>query len=160
MDNYCWTDGKGKHHFVYAKTLEEEAAELAARKALEERQRVEELQAQENTSFTVEPPSGAYADSSELRNEIIEYSKTYEMSPIEENLYVISDNDKYIVRQKGKLVDVSRDITEIEKAEHSEITYFYEEKSYKEPWRTLIAPIETEPTITIKTIIIKTQENF
>ena len=23
MDNYCWTDGKGKHHFVYAKTLEE-----------------------------------------------------------------------------------------------------------------------------------------
>lgn len=92
--------------------------------------------------------------------EIIEYSKTYEMSPIEENLYVISDNDKYIVRQNGKLVDVSRDITEIEKAEHSEITYFYEEKSYKEPWRTLITPIETEPTTTIKAIIIKTQENF
>ena len=63
--------------FVYAKTLEEEAAELAARKALEERQRVEELQAQENTSFTVEPPSGAYADSSELRNEIIEYAKQF-----------------------------------------------------------------------------------
>lgn len=92
--------------------------------------------------------------------EIIEYSKTYEMSPIEENLYVISDNDKYIVRQNGKLIDVSRDITEIEKTDHSEITYFYEEKSYKEPWRTLITPIETEPTTTIKAIIIKTQENF
>ena len=90
--------------------------------------------------------------------EIIEYSKTYEISPIEEDLYVISDGDKYIVRQKEKLVDVSRDITEIEKAEHSEITYFYEEKSYKEPWRTLIAPIE--PITTLKAVSIKTQEDF
>ena len=90
--------------------------------------------------------------------EIVEYSKTYEISPIEENLYVISDGDKYIVRQKEKLVDVSRDITEIEKAEHSEITYFYEEKNYKEPWRTLIAP--TDPITTLKAVSIKTQEDF
>lgn len=89
--------------------------------------------------------------------EITEYSKTYEISPIEENSYVISDSDKYIVRQIGKLVDVSRDIAEIKKANHSEITYFYEEKSYKEPWKTLMAPIETKPIPTIKTILIEVE---
>lgn len=92
--------------------------------------------------------------------EIVEYSKTYEISPIEEKSYIILDNDKYIVRQNGKLVDISRDITEIEKAEHSEITYFYEEKSYKEPWRILMAPIGAEPEITVKSILIETQEDF
>lgn len=63
--------------FIYAKTLEEEAAELAAKKAMEERQHVEEVQAKENISFTVEPPSGAYADNTELRNEIVEYAKQF-----------------------------------------------------------------------------------
>lgn len=86
---------------------------------------------------------------------IVEYSKTYEISPVEKNSYVISDSNKYIIRQNGKLVDVSRDIAEIKKANHSEITYFYEEKSYKEPWKTLIAPIGTEPIPTIKTILIE-----
>lgn len=88
---------------------------------------------------------------------IVEYSKTYEISPVEKNSYVISDSNKYIVRQNGKLVDVSRDIAEIKKANHSEITYFYEEKSYKEPWKTLIAPIGTEPIPTIKTILIEVE---
>lgn len=63
--------------FVYAKTLEEEAAEIAARKALEERQHVSETQAAENTSITVIPPSGEYGDNSELRNEIIDYAKQF-----------------------------------------------------------------------------------
>ena len=99
-----------------------------------------------------------YIISEVVPTEIVEYSKTYEISPIEENLYVISDGDKYIVRQKEKLVDVSRDITEIEKTDHSEITYFYEEKNYKEPWRTLIAP--TEPITTLKAVSIEIQEDF
>lgn len=63
--------------FVYAKTLEEEAAELAARRALEERQHVSESQAAENTAITVTPPSGEYADNGELRSEIIEYAKQF-----------------------------------------------------------------------------------
>lgn len=63
--------------FVYAKTLEEEAAELAARRALEERQHVSESQAAENTAITATPPSGAYADNGELRSEIIEYAKQF-----------------------------------------------------------------------------------
>lgn len=63
--------------FVYAKTLEEEAAELAARKALEERQHVSESQAAENTAITVTAPTGNYADNGELRSEIIEYAKQF-----------------------------------------------------------------------------------
>lgn len=63
--------------FVYAKTLEEEAAEFAARKALEERQHVSEEQAAENTAVTIVPPSGDYADTGELRSEIIEYAKQF-----------------------------------------------------------------------------------
>lgn len=63
--------------FIYAKTLEEEAAEIAARKALEERQHVSETQAAENTAITVAPPSGAYTDNGELRSGIIEYAKQF-----------------------------------------------------------------------------------
>lgn len=63
--------------FVYAKTLEEEAAELAAQKALEERQQVSEAQAAENTAITVTAPTGNYADNGELRSEIIEYAKQF-----------------------------------------------------------------------------------
>lgn len=63
--------------FVYAKTLEEEAAELAAQKALEERQQVSEAQAAENTAITITAPTGNYADNGELRSEIIEYAKQF-----------------------------------------------------------------------------------
>lgn len=63
--------------FVYAKTLEEEAAEIAARKALEERQLVSEMQAAENTAITAIPPAGEYGDNSELRDAIIEYAKQF-----------------------------------------------------------------------------------
>lgn len=63
--------------FVYAKTLEEEAAELEARRALEARQHVSESQAAENTAITAVPPSGEYSDSGELRSGIIEYAKQF-----------------------------------------------------------------------------------
>lgn len=63
--------------FVYAKTLEEEAAELAARRALEERQHVSESQVAENTTITATPPSGEYSDNGELRSGIIEYAKQF-----------------------------------------------------------------------------------
>lgn len=63
--------------FVYAKTLEEEAAEIAARRALEERQRVPEEQAAEKTEITVVPPSGNYGSNAELRDEIVAYAMQF-----------------------------------------------------------------------------------
>lgn len=63
--------------FVYAKTLEEEAAELAAKRALEERQHESETQVTEDTAITVTPPSGNYGSNSELRNEIVNYAMQF-----------------------------------------------------------------------------------
>lgn len=63
--------------FVYAKTLEEEAAELAARRMLEARQHVSEAQAAENTTVTAAPPSGSCSDTGEIRSGIIEYAKQF-----------------------------------------------------------------------------------
>lgn len=63
--------------FVYAKTLEEEAAELAAKRALEQRQNVSEAQAAESTEITVTPPSGEYSTNEELRSEIVAYAMQY-----------------------------------------------------------------------------------
>lgn len=63
--------------FVYAKTLEEEAAEIAARKALESRKQVSEQQAAENTSITITPPAENYSSNEELRSQIIEYSMQF-----------------------------------------------------------------------------------
>lgn len=61
--------------FVYAKTLEEEAKELAEKRAMEERQRISEAQAAENT--TVTPPSTTYSTNSELRQQIVNYAMQY-----------------------------------------------------------------------------------
>ena len=66
-----------KEEFVYAKTLEEEAAELAAKRALEERQSVPETAAAENTTVVATPPSGDYSTSSELRAEIVNYAMQF-----------------------------------------------------------------------------------
>lgn len=66
-----------KEEFIYAKTLEEEAAELAAKRALEERQSVPETTAAENTTVVVTPPSGDYSTSSELRTEIVDYAMQF-----------------------------------------------------------------------------------
>lgn len=63
--------------FVYAKTLEEEARELAEKRALEARRQVSERQAAENTSITVAPPNTSYSDSGELRGAIVEYAMQY-----------------------------------------------------------------------------------
>lgn len=66
-----------KEEFVYAKTLEEEAAELAAKRALEERQSVPETAAAENITVVATPPSGDYSTNSELRAEIVNYAMQF-----------------------------------------------------------------------------------
>lgn len=63
--------------FVYAKTLEEEARELAEKRALEERKRVSEAQAAENTTITVTPPNTTYSTNEELRQQIVDYAMQY-----------------------------------------------------------------------------------
>ncbi|MDE6168548.1 MAG: C40 family peptidase, partial [Acetatifactor sp.] len=63
--------------FVYAKTLEEEARELAERRALEARQNVTEQEASENTVINVTPPSGVYATNEELRSQIVDYAMQF-----------------------------------------------------------------------------------
>ena len=59
--------------FVYAKTLEEEAKELAEKKALEGRQQVPE----EHTAVTVAPPDTSYSTNAELRQQIVDYSMQF-----------------------------------------------------------------------------------
>lgn len=63
--------------FIYAKTLEEEAAERAAQKALEERRKASEEKAAENTAVTVTPPAGDYETTSDLRRAIVDYSMQF-----------------------------------------------------------------------------------
>lgn len=63
--------------FVYAKTLEEEAKELAEKRALEQRQNVSEAQATENTTVTVTPPNTTYSTNEELRQQIVDYAMQY-----------------------------------------------------------------------------------
>lgn len=63
--------------FVYAKTLEEEAKELAEKKALEERQQVSEVQAAENTTVEITPPNTTYSTNGELRQQIVDYSMQF-----------------------------------------------------------------------------------
>lgn len=63
--------------FVYAKSLEEEAAERAAKKALEQRQSVSETQAAESTEITVTPPAGEYSTNEELRSGIVAYAMQF-----------------------------------------------------------------------------------
>ena len=63
--------------FVYAKTLEEEAREIAERRALEERQRISEAEASENTTITVAPPVTTYSTNAELRQQIVDYAMQY-----------------------------------------------------------------------------------
>lgn len=69
--------------FVYAKTLEEEAAEIAARRAEEERRRAAEAAAAENgnaeedTTVTAALPVGDYSDNAELRDQIVAYAMQF-----------------------------------------------------------------------------------
>ena len=63
--------------FVYAKSLEEEARELAEKKALEERKRISEAQAAESTVINVTPPNVTYSTNAELRQQIVDYAMQY-----------------------------------------------------------------------------------
>ncbi len=62
--------------FVYAKTLEEERAELAAKKALEARQRAEEQSVPEVLGKAEFPATG-YASNEELRKAIVDYAMQF-----------------------------------------------------------------------------------
>lgn len=62
--------------YTYAKTLEEEQAEIAARKALEERQNVSEEHAPEST-VNVQAPNTTYETNTELRASIVSYAMEY-----------------------------------------------------------------------------------
>lgn len=66
-----------EEQFFYAKTLEEEAAELAERRAQEERAKEQEQQAQENVTVSVNPPNTNYAGTDELRTAIVEYAMQF-----------------------------------------------------------------------------------
>lgn len=62
--------------FIYAKSLEEERAELEALKALEERQNVSEQQVAESIG-KIEFPSNNYSSNAELRQAIVDYAMQY-----------------------------------------------------------------------------------
>ena len=62
--------------YTYAKTLEEEQEEIAARKALEQRQKVSENLVPESTE-NVQPPNTSYATNAELRASIVNYALQY-----------------------------------------------------------------------------------
>ena len=59
--------------YTYAKTLEEEKAEIAAKKALEQRQKVSENLVPESTE-NVQAPNTNYATNTELRTSIVNYA--------------------------------------------------------------------------------------
>ncbi len=65
--------------FVYAKSIEEERAEIAARKALEERRKAKESQTPENT--TVTPPDTTYGSNAELRSSLVQYALQFVGGP-------------------------------------------------------------------------------
>ncbi len=62
--------------FVYAKTLEEEQAEIAARKALEERMNAQESATPEILT-QIEFPATSYTSNEELRKAIVDYALQY-----------------------------------------------------------------------------------
>lgn len=63
-------------YYSYAKTIEEEKAEIAARKALEERQRATERSAPEMIT-NIEFPATSYTSNEELRKAIVDYAMQY-----------------------------------------------------------------------------------
>lgn len=62
--------------FVYAKSIEEERAELAAKQALAARETVSEQKAPESTTIVF--PETSYTSNEELRRAIVEYALQYE----------------------------------------------------------------------------------
>lgn len=66
-----------EEQFVYAKTLEEEAKEIAEREALLARATVSEKEAAENVTITTTPPDVTYSTNAELRSNIVDYAMQY-----------------------------------------------------------------------------------
>lgn len=71
-----------EEEFVYAISKEEEEAELARQKALEERKKQQEAAVPENTTVTVTVTApGEYSTNTELRDSIVEYAKQFIGNP-------------------------------------------------------------------------------
>lgn len=66
-----------EEHFTYAKSIEEEQAELEAQRLLAQRAQESETATPENTTMQITPPPTDYANVSELRNAIVNYAMQY-----------------------------------------------------------------------------------
>ena len=67
--------------FSYAISIEEEKAEIARQKALEERKRQQEASAPENTATSNVTPAAGYSTNSELRDSLVEYALQFVGNP-------------------------------------------------------------------------------
>ncbi len=67
--------------FSYAISIEEELAEIARQKALEERKRQQEASAPENTTTTTVTPAAGYSTNSELRDSLVAYAQQFVGNP-------------------------------------------------------------------------------
>lgn len=67
--------------FSYAISIEEEKAEIARQKALEERKRQQEASAPENTAISNVTPAAGYSTNSELRDSLVEYALQFVGNP-------------------------------------------------------------------------------
>lgn len=67
--------------FSYAISIEEEKAEIARQKALEERKRQQEASAPENTAISNVAPAAGYSTNSELRDSLVEYALQFVGNP-------------------------------------------------------------------------------
>ena len=67
--------------FSYAISIEEEKAEIARQKALEERKRQQEASAPENTATATVAPAAGYSTNSELRDSLVDYAQQFVGNP-------------------------------------------------------------------------------
>lgn len=67
--------------FSYAISIEEELAEIARQKALEERKRQQEASAPENTTTSTVTPAAGYSTNSELRDSLVAYAQQFVGNP-------------------------------------------------------------------------------
>lgn len=70
-----------QEEFVYAISIQEEEAERARQKALEERQKQKEAQTPENTQVAQTQPPAGYADTGEQRDSLVEYALQFVGNP-------------------------------------------------------------------------------
>lgn len=67
--------------FSYAISIEEEQAEIARQKALEERKRQQEASVPENTAVSAVTPAAGYSSNSELRDSLVNYALQFVGNP-------------------------------------------------------------------------------